>query len=256
MSILLNTRLVQCIIAGLILIIIIQIIYKNEISKSYDNQAHIVLFENLGLKSGSDKVVDHNFQHMYGQYLGPLRLEKINFLEIGLGCNMAYGPGRSISIWKKFLPRASISMFEFNEACARKFEDQVDNLFVGDQSNLNMVEKIGKNYGPFKVIVDDGGHSRKQQINSLIGFWPFIQQGGIYIIEDLITSFMKKYDDNPNQSTMDLLVELIIIMNDPKPPHVLSLNNKNITISQHALKISRDLLSVSFFQGACVLVKK
>jgi hypothetical protein len=37
--------------------------------------------------------------------------------------------------------------------------------------------------GKFDVNVDDGGHTRKQQVNCLIGLWP-------YVIEDIFTSFV------------------------------------------------------------------
>ena len=78
----------------------------------------------------------------------------MNFLEIGLGCGMGYGPGKSIPVWKEFMPNANISILEYNEACARPFENQVKNLFVGDQSDLSLMKKIGDLRNCFNLVID------------------------------------------------------------------------------------------------------
>jgi hypothetical protein len=105
--------------------------------------------------------------------------------------------------------------------------------------------------------VDDGGHTRKQQVNSLIGLWPYVRKnGGIYVIEDIFTSFIPGFNDN-KQSAVDVIFELIIILNDPTPagfgpPHILP----NVIISKQAIEISKDLASLNCFERACALIKK
>jgi hypothetical protein len=63
----------------------------------------------------TDKVVKHRYQLLYGRYLLPLgeAREKngvpIKMLEIGLGCNMQYGSGASVALWKRlFGPTAQL----------------------------------------------------------------------------------------------------------------------------------------------------
>jgi hypothetical protein len=62
-----------------------------------DTQARIQHFYNTAhsLDPVTDKVMDHSYQIMYGQYLLPYYQAKPNMklLEIGLGCDMHYGPG-------------------------------------------------------------------------------------------------------------------------------------------------------------------
>ena len=108
-----------------------------------DKSNKIEIFKKIALKHGTDKVTTHHYEYVYGQIVGPIRYEKINFLEIGLGCGMGYGPGKSIPVWKEFMPNATISILEYNEACARPFESQVKHLFVGDQSDLSLMKQIG-----------------------------------------------------------------------------------------------------------------
>ena len=63
---------------------------------------------------------------------------------------MGYGPGKSIPVWKEFMPNATISVLEYNGACAKPFESQVKNLFVGDQSDLSLMKQIGE-FGVFYI---------------------------------------------------------------------------------------------------------
>ena len=97
------------------------------------------LFKKLGTKFATDKVYGHSFEYLYGQILGSIRLEKMNFLEIGHGCDMPKGPGRSIPGRKEFLPKATIYMLEYDGKCAKHFESQVEHLFIGDQSDLSFL---------------------------------------------------------------------------------------------------------------------
>ena len=218
------------------------------------------LFRQIALKHGTDKVTTHHYEYVYGQLVGPIRNEKLNFLEIGLGCGMPYGPGKSIPVWKEFMPNANISVLEFNEVCARSFQNKVTHLYVGDQSDLNLMKRIGEmSGGVLDLVVDDGGHTRKQQINSLIGLWPFIRKnGGIYIIEDIFTSFLHSFNDNSQQSSLDIIIELIVILNNPTmagftPPYLYP---ASVVISEQALIISKELASVNCFERACALIKK
>ena len=220
-------------------------------------KAHVDLFKLIGLKYGTDKVTSHHYEHLYGKVLGPYLNTEINFLEIGLGCGMSYGPGKSIPIWKELFSKINISVLEYDEECANKFKNKVNNLYTGDQSNLQLLDRIGQEVGPFDVIVDDGGHTRKQQVNSVIGLWPYVASKGVYVIEDFFTSFLQKFNDN-KESSFDLVMDLIILLNNPSLAGY-SLNTQelpNIKITEHAKAISESLLSISCFERACVLFKK
>lgn len=76
---------------------------------------------------------------------------------------MNYGPGKSVLVWREFLPKARISILEFDAKCAESFRDKVEQLFTGDQSDFAKLAQVGK-AGPYDVIIDDGGHTNKQQV--------------------------------------------------------------------------------------------
>ena len=70
---------------------------------------NIELFKRLGNKHGTDKISTHNYHYLYGANIGQFRDMEINFLEIGLGCG-GNGAGKSLSLWKEFMPKANIYM--------------------------------------------------------------------------------------------------------------------------------------------------
>lgn len=48
----------------------------------------------------------------------------------------------------------------------------------------------------FDIIIDDGGHTMNQQKTSFMFLLPLVRSGGLYIIEDLETSYMPSYGGN------------------------------------------------------------
>ena len=100
----------------------------------------------------SDKVTTHRYDIMYGTFLFPFvnrfRLEnkKLKFLEIGLGCDMVYGPGASILLWKKiFQGQAHIWSAEVDHQCVEKYQSspllQDVHVLVGDQGQDTHLSK-------------------------------------------------------------------------------------------------------------------
>lgn len=228
---------------------------SNEITQTcLTSKDWIKIFNSTGNKLQSEKIIQHNFEYLYGIHLGPIRQQPINMLEIGLGSGMVNGPGRSIILWKEYFPNATINILEFDENCAESFRSQVKNLYTGDQSDFNVLKQVAES-GPYDLIIDDGGHSRKQQINSLIGLWPHVKPGGFFIVEDIFTAFLDKYNDKPSENAIDVMFQLIILLMDGRD---LGFNTKfpKTPISEFAKEIVKDLLFVSCFKRACILNKK
>lgn len=153
----------------------------------------------------TDKITDHDYESMYGDllipYLRDSNLKKkggVKFLEIGLGCDMVYGPGSSSSIWKQFLscPGDELWMGEFNKTCVddSRRKGQLDGIktVVGDQGDpatlKQWLEVTGGIRSNFDIIIDDGGHQQHQIFESLLALWPALKPGGLYFIEDLQVS--------------------------------------------------------------------
>ena len=78
-------------------------------------------FRQAGLMVGTDKVTTHAYETMYGIFLKQLSRRGAKLFEIGLGCNMGYGPGASMKLWANLLPHAEVHFAEYDGACVDKW---------------------------------------------------------------------------------------------------------------------------------------
>ena len=126
---------------------------------------HEMSFRDLGIMLDTDKVTAHNYHNLYEKYLQPLRHRPIRLLEIGLGCDMAYGPGHSLALWTQFFSHknSSISFVEFDRVCAEKYRSKIEakgrgKVYVGDQAEDAFLQSIvaAETASPFDIIIDDG----------------------------------------------------------------------------------------------------
>ena len=113
----------------------------------------------------------------------------MKFLEIGLGCDMKYGPGASVALWKKVIPQAEIWEGEYDADCVEKAKEkgQLDgiNVLTGDQGDVDVLDRWIEESGggDFDVIIDDGGHQNCQIWTTFVKFWPLLKPGGLYFLE-------------------------------------------------------------------------
>jgi hypothetical protein len=125
----------------------------------------------------------------------------MKFLEIGLGCDMFYGPGASVKVWQKLFPEAEMWEAEYDAACVEKSkrEGKMDgiNTLTGDQMDLDTLDKWIEQTGggDFDVVVDDGGHKQCHIWTTFKKLWPLLKPGGLYFIEDLQVSRDPEYND-------------------------------------------------------------
>jgi hypothetical protein len=80
--------------------------------------------------------------------------------------------------------------------CVAKWENKTSeaSIFVGDQADEAFLRTfLIESSGNFDIIIDDGGHTMKQQKTSLELLWDSIKTGGVYFIEDLDTSCRSEF---------------------------------------------------------------
>jgi hypothetical protein len=63
---------------------------------------------------------------------------------------------------------------------------------MGDQADPVALLAGTRSFAPYDVIVDDGGHSMMQQLVSLNALLPLVRAGGVYVVEDLGSSFPER----------------------------------------------------------------
>ena len=132
----------------------------------------------------------HKWRHyfeIYDRHFSRLRGRKINILEIGIM------HGGSLQMWQNYFNgNAMIYALDINPEC-RKFESENVKVFIGSQEDKKFLQQLAKELPPLDLLIDDGGHSMKQQITTFQELYDKVKDDGVYLIEDLHTSYMKFY---------------------------------------------------------------
>lgn len=158
----------------------------NEVEKS-----EYEYMDNFARIAGTDKSsIYHNYTEVYAQYFKDIKNTNLKFLEIGIF------KGDSVKMWENYFPNADLHFMDITNARITHYSDRSKYYYL-DQSNPAQLYKFGKEVGgDFDVIIDDGGHTMEQQIISFHNLFPLLKSGGLYIIEDLHTSYWKEYGGN------------------------------------------------------------
>lgn len=140
---------------------------------------------------GTDKLWAHHYDGEYARHFEPLRNRPIKLLEIGIGGYNAPGRGgESLKVWRDYFPSGIIHGIDIED---KSFLDG-DRLHThkGSQSDVAFLESIAKSDDPdyqFDIIIDDGSHVQSDILTSFSTLFPLLKAGGIYVIEDLETSY-------------------------------------------------------------------
>jgi hypothetical protein len=155
----------------------------------------------LGLYYNTDKATYHHFTEIYETYFSTLKEKKLNILEIGIF------NGGSLRTLKDYFYNSNIYGIDFDRS--KCFSEDRILSECGDQTDINFLNNVFSNVN-FDIIIDDGGHTMPQQQISLETLLPRLKSDGIYILEDLHTSYSYGYGSENDSTTLCLLEKLNI----------------------------------------------
>jgi len=145
----------------------------------------------LAALCGTDKFGLHHYTPVYEALAKPLRRRPVRLLEIGVG---GYGHnlgGESLLMWQAYFPRGRIYAIDVEDKTAlSRGRIQVFQCSQVDRAKLGA---LAKEIGPFDFVIDDGSHVSAHQIESFGILWPFVKDGGWYVVEDVQTSYWPSY---------------------------------------------------------------
>lgn len=145
----------------------------------------------IALHHGTDKAASHSYVEFYEDLLCHRRGDVRAVLEIGIGGfrekrNPSVG-GESLRTWRDYFPRATVVGLDILDKSGVAGDRIV--VYRGSQVDHELLRRIGERHGPFDLIVDDGSHIPAHVVATFERLFPFLSVGGVYVIEDLQTSY-------------------------------------------------------------------
>lgn len=132
----------------------------------------------------TDKVDHHRYDRVYPTFLERFRNLPITLAEIGVE------NGGSLHMWAQYLPKATIIGVDI-EPPELDLPERVS-VIQGDQSSLEGIHAMSAALPVCDVIIDDGSHIPAHQHATFVElFRANLKPGGVYIIEDIETSWWR-----------------------------------------------------------------
>ncbi|HSB22054.1 MAG TPA: class I SAM-dependent methyltransferase [Burkholderiaceae bacterium] len=129
---------------------------------------------------------NHYFE-IYDRHFARFRGQPVHIVEFGVS------QGGSLSMWRDYFgPQAQLVGVDINPHCKR-FEEPGIRIEVGDQEDRAFLRRLADNLPPIDILIDDGGHTMQQQICTFEELFPKVGPTGVYLIEDLHTSYWKEW---------------------------------------------------------------
>jgi len=122
---------------------------------------------------------DENIHHLRETAVQEGR--KVTILEIGVQS------GGSTRVWKRyFRDLLDYVGLDIDPRC-RMFQslDEGIRIVTGSQLDTTLLSKLCNEYGPFDLVIDDGGHTNEMMQTSLKSLWNCMKDDSVYAIEDL-----------------------------------------------------------------------
>lgn len=151
-----------------------------------------VSLDDLAVRFESDKWGElHWYTPHYDRHFAALRDEPIQLLEIGIGgYDDPTAGGGSLQMWQRYFRRGLIHGLDIH---AKKVTGPRIRTVQGDQNDPAFLAELAGRIGPLDVVIDDGSHVNEHVLTSFHALFPKLRDGGVYVIEDLQTSYWPSY---------------------------------------------------------------
>jgi cephalosporin hydroxylase len=173
-----------------------------------------------------------SYFQVYTDLLEEYRHRPVTFIEVGVK------DGGSLFMWRDYFgSKARIIGIDLNPL-AMTLREQGFEIFVGNQADPAFWDSFFRAIGPVDIVLDDGGHTFEQQIVTAHGCIPRIRDGGLMIVEDTHTSYLKEFGYPTKYSFIEWTKTLIDKINSRFPEVKVS-----------GLPYKRSVYSISIFES-------
>ena len=218
------------------------------------------ILDDLGRKHQTDKSgslgAAHDYLRKYEFFFRPLRPEKFTFMELGVF------KGASLRTWAEYFENAEIVGVDIEEEALTHAGGRVK-VVLGDLSQTDFLQTLPA-LQP-KVILDDASHWWADQLRALFVLYPKLVSGGLYIVEDLQTSFEPlgaMFSQGLPYRPFKVLTKIAEYMTGNDRPAPI-LPDQKLRPYESAEQFEAEIRfiadhtdAITFIERACILVKK
>ena len=211
----------------------------------------------IGKNYSTDKISGHKYHLIYDFFFKSLYNQTGSLLEIGIQ------KGESLRMWHELFANMNIygaDMDSFSINDIQKQGDKLDRLTllsnIKQGENIDELDKV--DIPELRIVIDDASHYPPHQIETFNKLFPRLESGGLYIIEDIETSYWvdgrklygntMNYGVGSNGSTVEVFKGVIE-----------GINNKNSKIYRENFipqSIQENIMSVVFGLNCIIIIKK
>lgn len=178
------------------------------------------------------------------------RNSSINVLELGVF------KGGSLKMWGEYFANATIYGIDIDEDCLM-YAGENRKVFIQDLSEEEELAKLDKLHPT--IIIDDASHFWSHQIKALYHLLPILQEGGVYILEDLGTSFSScseaNYDDAA-VSAYDFCSAIAEVVASRELLRTANLETGLLPLKKEVEILADQISMISFIHASCIIVKR
>ncbi len=180
---------------------------RNAVRKFYKDMKGWLYFTDLNKLAthfGTDKWGSHYYTPHYAFHFRKFKFKKVNLLEIGVGG--WEGPltgGGSLRMWKKYFPFGNIFSIDIHDKTALQ-ENRIT-IMQGSQTDEIFLDRLLEKMGVPDIIIDDGSHVNEHVLTTFRLLFPKLRSGGIYVIEDVQTSYWENYGGSTRPDKLTIM---------------------------------------------------
>ena len=194
---------------------------------------------------------------VYERSFERFRRSPVRLLEVGIQ------NGGSLEIYQAYLPEGSLIVgCDINPKCQTLQYDRNVHVVVGDCGATSTQDAVTAISPRFDIIIDDGSHRSSDIIRTFLMYFPLLEEGGIFIIEDLHASYWKDWEGGlfytlSSMAFFKLLADTINCEHWGNGKTAVDLMSHEFADYAQLIPAAdlKNVFSVQFFNSVCVVEK-
>lgn len=184
-----------------------------------------------------------SYLDVYERYFEPLRNNRNTLLEIGVL------KGQSIQLWLEYFPQSLIIGLDINRE-AIKYVNAPARIFIGNQEDPEILQRIIDLHGVPNIVIDDGSHINTITLKTFKFLFDKMPSGSLYIIEDPGCSYLGNMWNYMNKWPGLKLNKINNYNNDRN-----DMNNFFLQILEDMDHQKGLVRSIQFWSATCILIR-